>query len=675
MITSGAALCGFNLGCRRSSSGFDGLPKSRAPDRLWAVNLSADLSWDEKNVLTCLQGLLNRVKARVYFIHGGPDQFWLEYYRDEFGISYDILDQPGQLFEMFAGEIGGYVLYDPDRPHSLNLATILGALQDAVPVSRTWERRAWDYGLEKIDVVPEKLSDLHQAYEWALAELFPRCRQDMLAQLCVHHPHWPTSTFANRDYVMAHTIFSVDISSSERDKKDYQLLQRIYRAIEPGAIVIGWHCVRDKEHEAIALSSRFGHYGMCTLHTPNLSVHASIPLASEADLRQRPLKEIPLERKIYIAFMTTDGDATWFMRNLVDTDWANPAHGTFKYNWGFLPMAYDLMPGIVQFYMRNAKAGDYFVAGPSGATYTYPHLHADPEKFLRLTHLYMRKCGLRTVHMTNWNDRDWWQEAECPGFVDLLRVHLPDCAGYVRGMGESAFEKHYIGGGRPYIFCGEGIHTWSEIRRTLDDFISACSNRPLFIYCLVNHTIPMDRIKKAVDELDRTDLEPVHLDELLQLIEQAARRGMITGDLYPDKSKLRDILAAEAAQAWPGFLAELEQFHGQFENGEQGYIEHIKQTPIGLEAIVPADFLAFAAIWHAMKLVKLSLEVRGIYVNHKPTAGKKFIREYAGTADIAVVEELQDLWNRWHRETVTFSRAVELAERLIALAGMVSVQV
>ena len=127
------------------------------------------------------------------------------------------------------------------------------------------------------------------------------------------------------------------------------------------------------------------------------------------------------------------------LENLIKKDWANPSHGRFEYNWGFLPLAYHLLPGTVQYYLENMLPTDYFVAGPAGATYTYPHLHPNPERFLKLTRYYMNQCGLKSVHMTNWNDREWWQEAEIPEFRKLLEQHLPECVGYVRGMGESAF--------------------------------------------------------------------------------------------------------------------------------------------------------------------------------------------------------------------------------------------
>jgi hypothetical protein len=270
--------------------------------------------------------------------------------------------------------------------------------------------------------------------------------------------------------------------------------------------------------------------------------------------------------------------------------------------------------------------------------------------------------------MTNWNDRDWWQEVDLPEFPKILRENLPVCVGYTRGMGESAFEKHYIADGKPFIFCGEGIHRGNDIYQVMKDFIDACPNRPLFIFNLVNHSIPMDHIKEAMDRFSDEVVELVHLDELLLLIEKAFEEGKITEELYPHKEGLKKILAKEARQAWPSFYKNLQDLQSVYAAGESVFIEKMRQGPIGLEQIKAGDFLAFATIWNGMKLVKLALETRGIYVNHKPTANKKFLQEFNQIPDVIIIAELEKLWNAWHTTTPDFADAKKLANRFMGVA-------
>ena len=646
------------------------MPGGTLPERLFVLQLPKNIDWHQRSMLSCFQGLVNRIQTRIYYVETEQDKFWLDYYKSEFGIAHEFVAGIEDLLTKFSSEIDGYIIYNPEDKHSINIATTIGALENLLPISSELQELMTTAGLKKVKEVGFYGKDRLEIYKKAKNELLPKCNPSVLAALCVHHPHWPTTTALNRDYIMAHNIFSFDLSTSERDKTDYNLVKEIYGTVDAGAIVMGWHCIRDKEHEAIGLAAEFGHFGMCSLHTPNLTVHSSIPLPPGKKFKQRELKKenLNVENKVYIALMATDGDATWFMNDHVVNDWADPARGKIKYNWGFLPLAYDLMPGTVKYYIENCQKNDYFVAGPAGATYTYPYLHPDPSKFLQISNDYMNRCGLTTVHMTNWYDRDWWQEVVLPDFHDKLITYIPNGVGYVRGMGESAFEESFLDKGKPYIFCGEGIHRGDDVYQVLKNFVGANDNRPLFIYCLVNHSIRLGEITQAMDRFSKDEIEAVHLDELLLLAQQAFDEGKITSDLYPDKSGIKEILAEEAKNNWPGFMEKLDDLAKECNDDESIYKSAIAKKPIGVEPINAGDHLAFTTIWNGMTLVKLSLESRGIYVNHKPTAVNNFNREYEGIEEIVVITELQSLWESWHVKNPTYEEAKLMSSRLHKLA-------
>lgn len=649
------------------------LPGGNMPAKLFVLHLPSDISWHQRNLLSCFQGLINRKETRIYYIESKQDQFWLDYYKETFDIQNEEIPSIEELLSKFSKDIDGYITYDPENLHSINLATTKGALENLLPVSPEQEDLMKEIGLGKKDEIKNK-GDRIEVYSEAMKSLLPKCNQDMLAALCVHHPHWPTSTVRNRDYIMAHNIFSFDLSSSERDKSDYNLVKEIYSNVEEGAVIMGWHCVRDKEHEAIGLASEYGHLGMCSLNTPNLTVHSSIQLQEGATFTQRVIEEsgLKVEDKVYVAYMATDGDAAWFMNNHVVNDWVDTDRENFKYNWGFLPLAYDLMPATVKYYMENVKETDFFVAGPAGATYTYPYLHPHPTKFLKMTDDYMKKCGLNTVHMTNWNDRDWWQEVELPNFYNQLQEYLPNSVGYVRGMGESAFEEHTIGKGKPYIFCGEGIHRGEDVYTIMKEFIDANPIRPLFIYNLVNHSVPVGDVKKAMDKFPEGEVESVHLDELLLLADKAFKEGRITSDLYPDKKGLTKLLVRDAKKSWVGFIDKLKLLVKDCDGSEEDFVKIIERTAIGVEPIISGDHLAFTTIWNSMSLVKLSMEAKGVYVNNKPKALKQFLVAYAQVKDVEVVSELHELWNSWHQQKLSYMEAKDYTIRLMRVSEQIN---
>ena len=158
------------------------------------------------------------------------------------------------------------------------------------------------------------------------------------------------------------------------------------------------------------------------------------------------------------------------------------------------------------------------------------------------------------------------------------------------------------------------------------------------------------------------------------LADKAFKEGKISANLYPEKEGLRKILAKEARQKWPGFLKELKDLQRISCGTPEQFSDSIKKMPIGLERVVPADILAFNTIWHSMTLVKLSLESKGIYVNHKQTAVKEFMKEYAKVTDAGVIAELQQLWEGWHQQNPSFADGQRLLKKLVSVADQIDLK-
>jgi hypothetical protein len=286
----------------------------------------------------------------------------------------------------------------------------------------------------------------------------------------------------------------------------------------------------------------------------------------------------------------------------------------------------------------------------------------------------MAKTGLRTAYMSNWDDDFWWQEMEAPGFHADLCKALPDPIGFVRGMGESPFEPHLWGECAPYIYCGEGIHSDSDVHETLEEFIEANANRPLFIYCLVNHGTTLARMMEAVKRLGKREDAPeyVCLDRFFHLLTQARKENLIGDELYPDKTGVQAILAKEARKSWPGELekilqharrAELseEEFRGDPGDDMTRLILERSRTPAG-------DLVAFDAIWDSMHLTRLALNLKGIYVNNKARGAEEFEVRFGHLPGSAVVGELWKLWEEWEHRHPTYEQGAEFAKRLAEIA-------
>lgn len=650
-------------------------PKPAPVKRVDAVPVDPSADWDEIVLYTSLQGLVNRTEPRLYLAGDATDQRWLAYYGERYGVERDTLEGVDAALERYASVAAGYVVYDPRMLDSANVAATLGALENLIPVAPRLAGRLKALGLEEKENFEGRWRDRYEAYRWALAELFPRCHARLLLAACTDRPLWPSGDIWARDYAVAHRVFAFDLSASRRDRRDRELLEEIFETASSPGCVFGWRCARCNEHEYVGLAARRGLSMLSASGVRNLSVHAAIPRAKGAYTQSHIAPEAvrTVERKIYIAFMATDGDALSSMLRLQAGRFDDSEHGELPFSWGFPPITFDLMPGVAARNFELQTAADYFVAPSSGVMYTYPRFHPAPEAYLRMTREYMEKCGQRVAYMINWDDDFYWQEIDFPEFALLLRKHLPDCIGFLRGQGESAFERQYFGGGAPYIFCGEGLHRDSDVYQTFRDFIGANPIRPLFIYCLSNHTITLGRIKAGLARLNNDEIELLRLDEFVQLADKAVReRKVPADDFYPHKSGLRRLLVEEARAAWPGARDRITTRAELARLSREEFLakEHDPFTEAVLRksATPPEDLVAHTAIWDSMLLAKLALNRRGIYVNAKAQAVDDFVREFQSTADADVMRELWEAWLRWSSFQPTFDEACRLARRLGALA-------
>ena len=118
----------------------------------------------------------------------------------------------------------------------------------------------------------------------------------------------------------------------------------------------------------------------------NLVVHANLPPAS-APVAERTATEVAEHEAVHtVAFVMSDGDnLCWLQGGWKDAAWfGDPArlnpNESVPLGWTFSPAADAPLPDVLQWAQSQATANDSFIAGPSGAGYTYPGLLPDDLK-------------------------------------------------------------------------------------------------------------------------------------------------------------------------------------------------------------------------------------------------------------------------------------------------------
>ena len=152
------------------------LPRFRAPERLWAADVRGTDRVD-RLLLTTLQGVVNRRQPRIHLTFDPVDDTWL---RDS-GVRHSPVTEPLSLVDRFRSEVRGAVVYDPAVPDSVNVATTLAGLEDAVVAHPSHVEAL---GLPVVDDLRGRFEDDRLAiYRWQLEQLFPRCTHRLLAGL------------------------------------------------------------------------------------------------------------------------------------------------------------------------------------------------------------------------------------------------------------------------------------------------------------------------------------------------------------------------------------------------------------------------------------------------------------------------------------------------------------
>lgn len=188
------ALSGVAAGV--SAVNFTAFPQSCGPDecQLWwppdqalptfpeafhfdAADLTA-LDGDQQGLLVTLQGVVNRKRPRLYLYWGtDPTNLqWLNTIR----VPHTITTDPWSLFHKYRGEVNGAIVYDPNVPDTINLATTLAGIHDAVIATADL---ATQWKLPVIEDLRGRFANKLAVYQYALSTVWPKTTRRLLTAI------------------------------------------------------------------------------------------------------------------------------------------------------------------------------------------------------------------------------------------------------------------------------------------------------------------------------------------------------------------------------------------------------------------------------------------------------------------------------------------------------------
>ena len=378
-------------------------------------------AYDEAMVVACLQGLINRAHPRLYVLSPADKhpEYWLRALSQEgrwlSGRQPESVADLDGLVALAKDRVKGAVIWDPDVPATVNVATTIAGVEDGVVLSPDMADR---YLAEwKLPVLAdlrgrftgaETGSAKNDAYRWAIREYLTKglCSAHLL---CLYEDAFSTRArgdtgyVVTRDWAVCNRAFVLDLSPWGDEKPGDDPEQPLGTDLETYHLLLAETLQQSagKQMTELAGFFAFAKYsnvpGHASGHDPvptewetvhlispyncyqntiasscfNQSLHSQAP---RKPLKQhRPDEVAELADKTYLCFLMADYDSATPLYAFLPGHWDDPRRGEIPLAWGIDPNLVETYPDIFSYLYETASASDYFTADASAAGYMNPN--------------------------------------------------------------------------------------------------------------------------------------------------------------------------------------------------------------------------------------------------------------------------------------------------------------
>jgi len=536
------------------------------PLYLYELNThGTSVAYDEALVVACLQGILNRDMPRLYVLSSAntKPKYWLEKMTSEgywlASRRQEKLPDIDALVSLANEKLKGVVIWDPEVPASVNVATTIAGVKDGVVLSPEMAERfnaKW-----KLPVLEdlrgrftgaETGSRKNDAYRWAVREYLAKglCSSHLL---CLFEDSAKvretggTGYVITRDWAVRNRSFVFDLSpwGDETPKDDptqplgtdlatyHMILQETLNhsagkcMTELTGFFSFWkyshvegyaskHEPVPTEWETVYLISPYNCYqNTISSDCFNQSLHCQAPFSKLTQRRPKPIGQV--EKKAYISILMADYDSATPLYDFLPRLWDDPNRGKIPLAWGINPNLIETYPDLISYLYATATENDIFTADASAAGYMNPN-RVKPEylplfiqhnkRFFELTDMTMAPMVL-----------DWDQPTTA--VKDAFTQFSPD------GFATIVMDLHETGGvtPKPHVWKGMPVTelindtcNFSSAKQTADAMYGAIRQRgntkPGFYFFRIVWTPPasilesLDVLRSEHPDLDFQVVDP-----------------------------------------------------------------------------------------------------------------------------------------------------------------------
>ncbi len=554
-------------------------PADLSPVYVYTISGSANAAgYDEALAAVSLQGIINRNGPRLYLMTESwmRPQLWFDTLSSEgewlHGRNRRDLPSLGAVVRLAGERLAGAVIWDPHVPATVNVATTVAGVEDAVVLSPEMAEKylgQWRLpvlrDLRGMFTGNETGSSKNDAYRWAIREYLAkgRCSSRLI---CLYHDaagHRSGGDIAYavvRDLPVKNRAFVFDLSPWGDEKpgddpdQPLGLDLQTYRMVLRGVLrqSAGKHMTEmagffdflkysnmpghpskhdpvPTEWESVYLISPYNCYqNTATEFCYNQSFHSQFPFTP---LKQhRPVEKRVLQNKSYLSILMADYDSAFPLYEFMANHWKDEGRGKLPLAWGVDPNLIETYPDVISYYYQTATPNDYFVSDASAAGYMNPNRVQEQYLPLFVTHnrFFFRRTDMSIAAMV----LDWDQPTSA--VKDAFAQFAPD--GYstivmnLHGM-PSQPPTPQVWKGMPVMnLCG---YPDSDSAQTTADALAALlESRPAGtpgFYFMRAIWLPPSKIVGVVEALHRdhpdVDFEVVDPYTLFDLFKQHLQAG------------------------------------------------------------------------------------------------------------------------------------------------------
>lgn len=371
-------------------------PQFSTPNTIFEVDAQG-LSNDDLVTATTLQGIYNAAQksTRLYLNWRAEDDFWITQVPPSVHVIE--LPPPGNqdlvqwLLQRFHSVIKGAIVTNPSNPDTVNLATTMAGLDDAVVIDPDQESMVAALGINVLfsfDTSDFSSLDAAETYQWGVDNLLPQTSTKILTML-------PGTHGGDRDYAVATKAFVFYLTST--DAAQEAVFGTILAHTSANTPIMGYI---PNENPDVAYLSSQGHFLNPSDDFSNGTIWASMPVPPMLREATEPAPIYAQPGTVYVAFLVTDGDNAQYMEHQMTEVWQMPDLGSVPEGWMAAPGTIEFAPTLLEYFNDNLPANSELDAGGAGIGYASMMSGSDLSTFAQLTKEIMQSTDMKTVYMT-----------------------------------------------------------------------------------------------------------------------------------------------------------------------------------------------------------------------------------------------------------------------------------